>query len=82
MLENQNGKKSNPIKVKKTERIREDCVYMVHGFGHDTPEMERQDGKGASDIELQSDYELDPVSGSVGMNVNFVRVAEKGGSSA
>jgi len=82
VLENQTGKKSNPIKVKKTERIREDCVYMVHGFGHDTPEMERQDGKGASDIELQSDYELDPVSGSVGMNVNFVRVAKKGGSSA
>ncbi len=81
VLENQDGKRSKPIQVKKTERIRGDCVYMVHGFGHDTPDMERQDEKGASDIELQSDYELDPISGSAGMSVNFVRVARKGGSS-
>lgn len=31
--ENQDGIKSNPIKIKVTERIRGDCVYMVHGFG-------------------------------------------------
>ena len=33
-LKNQDGVVSNKIKVKATERIRTDCVYMVHGFGH------------------------------------------------
>ncbi len=80
VLENQDGKRSKSIKVKKTDRIRKDCVYMVHGFGHETPEMEQQNEKGASDIDLQSDYELDGISGSVGMNVNYVKVAEEGGS--
>ena len=32
--ENQDGVVSQPVKVKATERIRADCVYMVHGFGH------------------------------------------------
>ncbi|MEF8799408.1 MAG: molybdopterin dinucleotide binding domain-containing protein, partial [Candidatus Bipolaricaulota bacterium] len=81
ILENQDGVRSNPIKVKKTERIRRDCVYMVHGFGHDTPQMKNQHAKGASDIKLQSDYALDPISGSAGMSVNFVKIAEEGGSS-
>lgn len=79
VLENQDGIRSKSILVKKTERIRKDCVYIVHGFGHDTPRMENQHEKGASDIELQSDYELDPISGSAGMSVNFVKIAERGG---
>ncbi|MDZ7371926.1 MAG: molybdopterin-dependent oxidoreductase, partial [candidate division KSB1 bacterium] len=32
-LKNQDGVISNRIKVKATERIRPDCVYIVHGFG-------------------------------------------------
>lgn len=73
VLENQDGVQSNKIKVKSTNRIREDCVYMVHGFGHDTPEMPAQDKKGASDIALETDYNLDPISGVAGMRVNFVK---------
>ena len=33
VLVNTEGIKSNPVKVKKTRRIRPDCVFMVHGFG-------------------------------------------------
>ena len=35
-LKNQDGIVSNKIKVKATERIRKDCVYMTHGFGHNS----------------------------------------------
>ena len=33
-LKNQDGVVSNRVRVKATQRIREDCVYMVYGFGH------------------------------------------------
>ena len=36
-LKNQDGVVSNRIRVKATQRIREDCVYMVYGFGHTNP---------------------------------------------
>ncbi len=39
-LVNQDGVVSDPIKVKATERIRTDCVYMVHGFGHTAKGLE------------------------------------------
>ena len=40
------------IKVRVTERIRWDSVYMVHGFGHSQKQMKRCFGKGASDTQL------------------------------
>lgn len=43
---------SDPIKVKATERIRTDCVYLVHGFGHTAKGLKRARGKGASDAQL------------------------------
>lgn len=79
ILENKEGTKSNRIKVKVTERIRSDCVYMVHGFGHNTPGLKRQHKKGASDVALQSHYNLDPISGSCGLHVNFVKINKNGG---
>ncbi len=33
-LRNEDGVVSNRVKLKATQRIRPDCVYMVHGFGH------------------------------------------------
>ena len=33
-LKNQDGVVSNRVRVKATQRIRPDCVYMVYGFGH------------------------------------------------
>ena len=77
-LVNQDGVKSPPIKVKVTERIREDCVYMVHGFGTTSKELKKAFRKGADDQGLVTRYAVDPICGGTGMRVNFVRI-EKGG---
>ena len=54
-LENQDGKRSEfPIKVRVTERIRWDSVYMVHGFGHASEETATMLRKGRQ--RHQSDY--------------------------
>jgi thiosulfate reductase / polysulfide reductase chain A len=71
-LKNQDGVVSNKIKVKATERIRTDCVYMVHGFGHNSKMLTFAYNKGASDAQLITDYSVDPLMGGTAMNVNFV----------
>ncbi len=71
-LRNQDGVLSNPIKVRATEAIRGDCVYMVHGFGHTSKLLRRAVGRGASDSGLVTRYVVDPLMGGTGMNVNFV----------
>lgn len=72
-LENQDGIVSTfPIKVRITERIRWDSVYMVHGFGHSNPKLSRAHGRGASDSELITNVMLDPIMGGTGMRGNFV----------
>ncbi len=72
-LENQDGIVSNhPIKVRLTERIRYDSVYMVHGFGHDSRKLTRAFGRGASDSRLITRVKMDPVMGGTGMRGNFV----------
>jgi thiosulfate reductase/polysulfide reductase chain A len=73
-LENQDGVREGPVRVKPTERIRRDCVYLVHGFGHKAPLMKVAHGRGASDNYLQTRYTLDPISGGAGLRVNFVRL--------
>jgi thiosulfate reductase / polysulfide reductase chain A len=73
-LENQDGVREGPVRVLVTERIRPDCVYIVHGFGHKAPLMRVAHGRGASDTHLQTHYDLDPVSGGAGTNNNFVRL--------
>lgn len=60
------------IKVRVTERIRWDSVYMVHGFGHANKNLKRAVGKGASDTQLMSKVMLDPIMGGTGMRGNFV----------
>jgi len=76
-LVNQDGAKSGPIRVKATPRIRPDCVFLVHGFGHDAPGMHRAHRRGASDAQLQTRYVLDPISGGAGMRVNFVKLVRE-----
>lgn len=71
-LKNQDGVISDPIKVKATERIRKDCVYLVHGFGQKSRQLHSTYKKGASDSELITKYNTDPLMGGTGMNVNFV----------
>ena len=74
MLVNQDGAKSGPVKVKVTERIRGDCVYLVHGWGQQAPRQRYANGRGASDAALVTRYKTDPIMGGTGMNVNFVRL--------
>jgi thiosulfate reductase/polysulfide reductase chain A len=71
-LKNSDGVISNKIKVKATERIRTDCVYMVHGFGQTSKQLRSTFNKGASDSQLITRYKTDPLMGGTGMNVNFV----------
>ncbi|MBT8230552.1 MAG: molybdopterin-dependent oxidoreductase, partial [Bacteroidia bacterium] len=72
-LKNQDGITTKfPIKVRITERIRWDSVYMVHGFGHDNKKLSRAFGKGASDSEMITKVRIDPIMGGTGMRSNFV----------
>ncbi|WP_372752187.1 molybdopterin-dependent oxidoreductase [Labilibaculum sp.] len=72
-LENQDGVISDfKIKVRVTERIRWDSVYMVHGFGHADKRMTRAFGKGVSDTQMITNVMLDPIMGGTGMRGNFV----------
>ena len=72
-LENQDGVvSSNSIKVRVTERIRYDSVYMVHGFGHTQKQMSRSYKRGVSDSELITKVLVDPEMGGTGMRGNFV----------
>jgi thiosulfate reductase/polysulfide reductase chain A len=71
-LRNQDGVVSNAVRVRATEAIRGDCVYLVHGFGHTSKMLRRAFGRGASDAQLVTRYAVDPLMGGTGMNVNFV----------
>ncbi len=72
-LKNQDGVVTKfPIKVRVTERIRWDSVYMVHGFGHANKKLQRAYGRGASDSEMITRVMIDPAMGGTGMRGNFV----------
>lgn len=73
-LVNQDNIISNRVKVKATERIRPECVYMVHGFGHTAKGLRHPFMKGASDAQLLTRYAVDPLMGGTGTNVNFVTI--------
>lgn len=74
-LQNQDGVISSfPVKIRITERIRRNCVFMVHGFGHSSKQLSRAFGKGASDSELITKVKIDPVNGGTGMRNNFVKI--------
>lgn len=74
ILENQDGVRSLPVLARITPGIRRDCVYMVHGFGHQSKALRRAYGKGASDTQLITRVNIDPIMGGTGMRVNFVRI--------
>jgi thiosulfate reductase/polysulfide reductase chain A len=72
-LKNQDGVQSTfsaPVKV--TERIRPDCVYVVHGYGRKAKHLKTAYGRGIDDAELITRVKVDPIMGGTGMNVNFV----------
>jgi thiosulfate reductase/polysulfide reductase chain A len=72
-LKNQDGAVSRfPVKVRLTERIRWDSVYIVHGFGHHYKPLHLAYGRGVSDTEMITNVMTDPVMGGTGMRGNFV----------
>ncbi len=60
------------VRVRVTERIRWDSVYIVHGFGHARKELKRCFGKGVSDTQMITNVLVDPIMGGTGMRSNFV----------
>ncbi len=79
VLVNQDLVRSNPIKAKVTQRIRPECVYMVHGFGHTSQRLRQTVGKGADDTALITRYKVDPLMGGTAMRGNFVRIERQEG---
>jgi thiosulfate reductase/polysulfide reductase chain A len=75
-LKNQDGVVSNKVRVKATERIRPDCVYMVYGFGHTARALKSAYGKGASAAQMVTRYRLDPLMGGTSMYDNFVTLEQ------
>ena len=74
ILVNQDGVRSEPVRLKVTQRIRHDCVFIVHGYGHSSPGLKFAKGRGLDDSKLVTKVAIDPVAGSTGMSVNFVSV--------
>ena len=73
-LVNQDGAKSGPVRLKATQRIRTDCVFLVHGYGHKSNGLRFAKGRGADDAALMTRVRIDPLMGGTGMNVNFVQI--------
>jgi thiosulfate reductase/polysulfide reductase chain A len=71
-LKNQDGIVSNKVRVKATQRIRPDTVYMVYGFGHTNPALKSAYLKGASVAGLTTKYKTDPLMGGTSIHSNFV----------
>ncbi len=76
---NQDGVKSRTTTtVKVTPGIRQDCVYMYHGYGTMNPEMSVAVNKGVDDCSLITKLAVDPETGAHGMRNNFVKLVKVG----
>jgi thiosulfate reductase/polysulfide reductase chain A len=71
-LRNPEGTVSDPIRVRVTERVGPDSVFMAHGFGHRSRRLRLTYGLGADDSALMSNVKIDPLMGGTGMRANFV----------
>ena len=77
-IENQVGIQSSfKIRVRLTQRVRPEIVYMHHGFGHTNPALKAGYKKGVLDTEMLSETVIDPTMGSVGVQNNFVKIIKE-----
>lgn len=67
------GGSSGRIKARVTDTIHPECVFMLHGFGHQVPLAERSFKKGLSDGDLMYNVS-DKVGGSPGFHETIVSV--------
>ena len=78
-----NGVVSNRVRVRVTERIGPDSIFMAHGFGHRSKRLRLTSGVGADDSSLMHNIKVDPIMGGTGMRANFVTfVKERNGGAA
>jgi len=78
-LVNQDGVESRTTTtVKVTPGIREDAVYLYHGYGTRNKEMTFSVDKGVDDTSLITKITIDPESGAHGMRNNFVKLVKVG----
>jgi thiosulfate reductase/polysulfide reductase chain A len=76
-LKNQEGVTSpGRIKVKLTQRMRDDAVYMNHGFGVHAKGMTRAHNQGIADDDMISKYVIDPIMGGTAMRGTFVTIVK------
>ncbi|HYG67403.1 MAG TPA: molybdopterin dinucleotide binding domain-containing protein, partial [Anaeromyxobacteraceae bacterium] len=78
VIANAHGSETTPLPLKVTERMPDDAVYLVHGFGHWSAGLSRARGRGADDTAVIDDYAVDPISGSTGMRTQLVTVRRAG----
>jgi thiosulfate reductase/polysulfide reductase chain A len=76
-LKNQDGVEGQRVKVKVTQRIRPDAVYMVYGFGHTNKMRKHAYLKGASVAQLTTRYKVDPLMGGTSLHSNFVTIVKE-----
>lgn len=74
MLENDRGEVTGPLPLRVTDRVQERTVYMVHGFGILSQKLRLACCSGGSDTDVISNYVVDPITGSTGMRVQFVKI--------
>jgi thiosulfate reductase/polysulfide reductase chain A len=74
ILENQDGIKSDKVKILTTPGIRQDAVFLSHGYGGNGRGLLDYTKRNVSDNYLMSKYAIDPISGGTGLRVNFVRL--------
>ncbi len=63
------------VKVMATDKIRPDCVFYAHGYGHISPLMTLVYNVGASQAAILEDY-LDPISGNAALHETFVTISK------
>lgn len=73
-VENAQGDVTGPMPARVTERMLPRTVYMIHGFGHTSKGLRHACCMGGSDSEIMRTYAVDPISGSTGMRMEFVKV--------
>ncbi len=78
IVENQDGIKSDKIKIMTTPGMRPDAVFLPHGFGGNDRGLLNYTKRNVSDNNLISKYTVDPISGGTGLRVNFVRIISNG----
>jgi len=77
IVENQDGIKSDKIKIMMTPGMRPDAVFLPHGFGGNDRGLLNYTRRNVSDNNLISQYNTDPISGGTGLRVNFVRLIKE-----